>query len=431
MAFLYQQTVARVGAKITQSNRTPAAYHKHPERTAWFILLGAFITLCTLMLTVWGSGRSYLINAKNHFTTIVTSINGTVLAKPTSTESPLPILSSQQLEVDEFTIISTDDTSQAALTFFDDSALTLYSNTTLIIHQSNQPRFRFSPLSEQIEVELVKGRIRAAPADTQARRTFTIRSPHARIGLTQGSYAVEVNNEQTQVVTRLGSAEVTAQNKTIPLQSDQLSLIAQGQPPSEPIPAEQNLLVNSDFSQGLANTWTTDIFIPENAAGVVTATLEVNTVGNRPVLEFFSEGADNIHTEAAVEQVINKDVQDFQSLRINADVLLNDQSLPGGGFIGTEFPIRLKLSYKDADGNDRDWYHGFYYQPPPDNYILYDQLDNANENISQGLWYPYESENLLETLGDIKPVYVKSIRLYASGWIYNAMVADVKLLAKE
>lgn len=431
MAFLHSQIFAEVGAKIAQANHILTGYPKHPERTAWIILLSAFFTFCILVLTIWWGGRSYLINAKNRFTTTVASINGTVLAKPIGNESPIPILSSQQLEVDEFTIVSTDDTSQALLTFFDDSAVTLYSNTTLIIHQSNQPRFRLSPHGDYIEVEIVKGRIRATLSNTETGRTFIVNTPHTTAELAQGSYAVEVNNEQTQITTRLGLAKITAQNKTIQLSDSQLSLITQGEPPSEPTAAEQNLLVNGDFSQGFADTWLTDIFVPENAVGVVTATLQVKTLDDRPVLEFSSEGEDNIHTDAAIEQIVNKDVQDFQSLRINADVLLNNQSLPGGGFIGTEFPIRIKLAYKDADGNDRDWYHGFYYEPPPDNYILYDQIDNASENISQGLWYPYESENLLETLEDIKPVYVKSIRIYASGWIYQAMVADVKLLAKE
>jgi hypothetical protein len=116
---------------------------------------------------------------------------------------------------------------------------------------------------------------------------------------------------------------------------------------------------------------------------------------------------------------------------VTADILLEYQSLPGGGFQGTEYPIMMKLTYEDTEGNDRDWYQGFYYDPPPENYIVYDQPNNGSENISQGFWYPYESDNLLETLADSKPVYVKSLRIYASGWIYRAMVADVQLLAED
>jgi hypothetical protein len=107
------------------------------------------------------------------------------------------------------------------------------------------------------------------------------------------------------------------------------------------------------------------------------------------------------------------------------------QMIPGGGQIGTEFPLMIQLAYRDAEGNDRNWYHGFYYVPPPGNYILYNEADNSSESINQFLWYPYESKNLLTTLGPAKPVYIKYIRVYASGWIYDTMVTDIQLLAQD
>ncbi|MCB0223685.1 MAG: hypothetical protein KDI02_08350, partial [Anaerolineae bacterium] len=128
---------------------------------------------------------------------------------------------------------------------------------------------------------------------------------------------------------------------------------------------------------------------------------------------------------------VNKDVRDFQSLRVFAEVRLLDQTLPGGGQLGSEFPIMLNVAYRDAEGNERDWFHGFYYEPPPENYILYNQPDNSSERIARFIWYPYESVNLLTTLGPTKPVYIRSIRIYASGWIYDSMVANISLLAEE
>jgi hypothetical protein len=149
------------------------------------------------------------------------------------------------------------------------------------------------------------------------------------------------------------------------------------------------------------------------------------------VLQLSSEGEDNIHSEAGVIQQVNKDVRDFQSLRVFAEVRLVNQSLPGGGQLGSEFPIMLRIDYRDTDNNDRSWYHGFYYVPPPENYVLYSQPDNSNERIARLIWYPYESENLLTSLGPTKPVFIKSIHIYASGWIYDAMVANISLLAQE
>ena len=37
----------------------------------------------------------------------------------------------------------------------------------------------------------------------------------------------------------------------------------------------------------------------------------------------------------------------------------------------------------------------------------------------------------MEELRDVKPAFIKSIRIYASGWDYQSMVSQVQLLAKE
>ena len=383
------------------------------------------------MLTVLWAGNWYLTYTTDSRPTMVTSIGGTVLVRLLEADTTIPVLQNGQLEVEDITAISTDDTSQAVLAFFDESTITLYGDTQLIIKRSHQPRYNWSTLDDLIEVELVKGRIRVVTSEPEIPRTFVVQTPHAQVKLIPGSYAVEAIPEQTQVTTRLGLAEITAGNQSVLVGEELRSAILQGQAPADPIPAEQNLVSNGDFDQPLEEAWWVDIFVPSQSTQVITAGLQQKQLDGRPAVQFLSTGQDNIHTDAAIEQKINKDVRGFQLLRITADILLNYHSLPGGGFVGSEFPILIKLSYKDEDGNDRDWYHGFYYDPPPGNYVLLDQVNNSSEQISRNLWYPYESENLLETLGDIKPVYIRSIRIYASGWIYDAAIADVKLLAQE
>jgi hypothetical protein len=147
---------------------------------------------------------------------------------------------------------------------------------------------------------------------------------------------------------------------------------------------------------------------------------------DRHVVEFKSSGQDNIHNEVGIKQVINKDVRDFRSLYVYLNLRLVNQSLPGGGTLGTEYPVMVHVNYKDAYGNDQDWYHGFYYEPTLDNWLL------ANgERVARSVWYPYESRNLLLSLEETKPVHINYIHIYASGWIYNSMVTEVALLAQE
>jgi hypothetical protein len=402
--------------------------HNNPERLAWTVLLVAFTTFCVLAVAIPLGIRWYLLNAMTAEVTAVTSVRGTVLAETRKVSLPIPITDGSTTEVEEGTRVTTDSTSQAILTFFNDSTLTLYGNTSVLVKQSRTPRFSLGRRPDTIVVELQEGRVRVASASRSDLR-FEVLSPGTVSSLGEGSYSIEVNQEGTQVTARSGEAQLAAADGVVRLAPGERSMAHPGEAPSPPLPAEQNLLDNHDFSAPLDGVW--EVYRVEPPSGIVKTNVEVVDVDNRKALDFHSQGQDNLHSEVGIKQEVNKSVQDFDSLRIQVDVSLERQSLPGGGTLGSEFPIMIHLAYKDANGNDRDWYHGFYYAPPPENWLLYDAPDNSSERIARFLWYPYESVNLLDSLGTNKPVYIKFVRIYASGWIYQARIADVALLAQD
>jgi hypothetical protein len=399
------------------------------ERTAWITLLTALGIFCLLSILIPAGIRWYIINATIAFTSEVTSVRGTVIIGDPNTGALSSLTDGATTTVDENFMVSTDSTSQAILTFSDDSSLTMYSDTGISLRQTRAPRFGISSNPTKILIEVQKGRVRATSSLGREDLSFDVYTPQAQINLNEGSYSIEVNETETQVTTRLGQADVIASGRLVMLNQGERAVIGPDNPPSEPLPAAQNLLKDSEFNPAsFNNSWKS---YEINFSSGVTTTVEVLTFQNRNVLGLHSEGEDNVHTEVGVTQEVNKDVRDFQTLRLLAEVRLVRQSLPGGGQQGSEFPIMLRLDYKDADNNDRQWYHGFYYAPQPENYILYNEPQNSSERIARFIWYPYESENLLTTLGPAKPVFIKSIRIYASGWIYEAMVANMSLLAQE
>jgi hypothetical protein len=402
--------------------------HNNPERLAWTVLLLAFTTFCVLAVAIPLGVRWYLLNAMTAEVTAVTSVRGTVLAEMRKASLPVPITDGSTTEVEEGTRVTTDSTSQAILTFFNDSTLTLYGDTSLRVRQARTPRFSMGRRPDTVVVDLEHGRVRVA-SNRRSDLSFAVHTPGSVVDLGEGSFSIEVNEKSTQVTARSGAAQLVATDGMVRLAAGERSMVEVGQPPSPPLPAEQNLLANDDFSQPLDGVW--KVYRVEPASGVVSAEAEIIKDGNRNALELRSQGQDNLHSEIGVVQEVNKSVQDFDSLRIQLDVSLQRQSLPGGGTLGSEFPVMIHLAYKDANGNDRDWYHGFYYTPPAENWLLYDTPDNSSERIARYLWYPYESVNLLDSLGTNKPVYIKHVRIYASGWIYQAQIADVALLAQD
>ena len=402
---------------------------KNPERLAWIILSTSFSIFCTLTILIPASVRWYIINATEPFSTEITSVRGTVVVGDPAAELSASLADGNTATIEEAAEVTTDDTSQAILTFFDDSSLTMYSSTSIVLQETQSPRFTLSSNPTRLVIEVRQGRVRATSSRNRDVLNYDIITPHTAVELGQGSFSIEVNDEGTQVTTRLGQAQVIAQGEQVTLNQEERAVVRLNSPPSPPLPSAQNLLVNSNFNPATFD----EAWEPYNIQPIesVTTTVQVTTFQDRFVLQLNSAGADNIHSETGVIQDVNKDVRDFQSLRLFAEVRLVRQSLPGGGQLGSEFPVMLHIAYKDANNNDRDWFHGFYYAPPPENYILYDQPDNSSERVARFIWYPYESVNLLTTLGPAKPIFIKSVRIYSSGWIYEAMVANISLLAQE
>jgi hypothetical protein len=401
---------------------------RNPERTAWIILLAAFGMFCFLALFIPTAIYWYATNSTDPLATELTSVRGIVLIGEPDAELSASVTDGNTVPLEESLTVATDNTSQAILTFAGDSTLTLYGDTEIVLQYAQEPRFTLSSKPAEILVEVRNGRVRATASRDREDLNFNIVTADASVALDQGSFSIEVGESGTQVTTRLGQAEVKDGEKSVILGQGQRAVVGLDTPLSQPLPAAQNLLSDGSFNPEFTNSWETYTI---DLTEAVTTTAEVVVYQSRPVLNLRSVGEDNVHTEVGVMQPVNKDVRDFQSLRIFAEVLLVNQSLQGGGQAGSEFPIMIHVSYKDADGNDRDWFHGFYYSPPPENYILYDQPDNSSERIARFIWYPYESVNLLTTLGPTKPTFVNSIRIYASGWIYDAMVANISLLAEE
>ncbi len=403
----------------------------NPERRAWIILICAFSTFCMLSILIPASFYWYITNTTDSLGADLTSVRGIVLVGESVDDLTTSITDGNPIELEEGLTVSTDDTSQAILTFSDDSSLTLYGDTRIVLHQAQTPRFsNFSTNPTQILVEVQQGRVRATASKERDQLNFDVTTPYATVVLDQGSFSIEVSETGTQVVTRLGQATVNNNDDDdiVILQDGQRAIASPDGSLSPPLPAAQNLLGESNFTSSFTDTWETYTVDPIDS---VQTFVESVTSQGRPVLNLRSVGEDNAHSEVGVIKNVNKDVRDFQSLRIFSEVRLNEQSLPGGGQLGSEFPIMIHVAYKDVDGNDRDWFHGFYFVPPPDNYILYDQPDHASERLAPFIWYPYESVNLLTALGPAKPAFIKSIKIYGSGWIYDAMVANISLLAEE
>ncbi len=398
-----------------------------PERRAWLIIWGAFIFFCILATGIPFSIWWYINNDTRVQSTTLEAISGTVLVEEAGREEAKGVTDVKSGLL-EGTRIKTDATSWATLTFRKDNdvtlgTVTLYSGTEMTVLRMRSSRFGVSSLPDIIVLEVEGGRVRLGVAPPiQSPLRFEVHTPHATALLQEGSYSVEVTNDQSQIVVRDGQVQVTAAEETAILKWGERTTVEMGQPPSAPMPAALNLVTNGNFKEDLS-AW--QIYNEQGVdGGLVDGQVKAVDSSNRRAVQFSRTGEDGNHCETGIIQKIDKDVRDFNSLKLHLDVRLLYQSLSGGGHLSSEFPIIVRLDYRDPYGFDRFWTQGFYYQNE-DNYPI-----QNGEHILRYRWYPYESENLMETLGDVVPVYINSVRIYASGWNYQSEVSEVGLIVE-
>jgi hypothetical protein len=244
----------------------------NPERTAWIILLTAFGTFCFLTLFIPASIYWYATNSTDPLTTELTSVRGIVLIGEPEAELSSSVTDGNTVPLEESPTVVTNDTSQAILTFADDSTLTMYGDTTIILLEAQEPRFAISPNPTKILVEVLNGRVRATASRSREDLNFDIQTPDASVELDQGSFSIEVTEKGTQVITRLGQADVMNGDKTVTLNQGQRAVADQDSGLSEPLPAAQNLLSDGSFNPSFTDSWDTYTI---DLTDVVTTTAEV------------------------------------------------------------------------------------------------------------------------------------------------------------
>jgi len=402
---------------------------RNPERIAWTVLCAATAVFCLLVVGTPLAIRSFLLSATDDQDTRLQVIEGTVLVEKAGRDDPIGVTQSADLSPGDEVI--TDQASWATLDLFDRSHVILYSSSRIELDRVQVPRFGVSDRPNRITLSLTGGLMRVGVSMPDRRPCeFRVVTPHSTIDLEEGSYRIEVTNQGSLVTVVRGQAVVGRGQTTAQIPQGSRTWVDLSGIPAAPLPATRNLIENGDFQQPLATGWETDTVA--FAPSVQRPKIEIKEDGGRRAARFVRrEGDAGNHTEAIIRQKLDQNVRDFSRLEIALDVRLDFQSLSGGGMLSSEFPIIIRLDYKDRWGTDKFWTHGFYYQNQSNFPIGPDPWGRpSGESVPRNVWYPYESGNLLELLGDNQPAQLTRLAIYASGWNYDGLVSEIQLMVE-
>ncbi|MFO7918264.1 MAG: hypothetical protein R6V13_09305 [Anaerolineae bacterium] len=402
---------------------------ENPRRVAWIVLLTAFFVFCLIVTTVPLGVRYHVLHAEEKREASVESLAGTVIVEPPVGRGFVPLESGEDMQVAEGSVVRVDETSEAMITFFDQSFVRLFPGTTVRLELMRSPRYEAGRSPNGIHVGLSGGQIHVGTAlSSEAPLDFGVATLHAEASLVaDGSYALEATNRRSGItVYARGRARVSGaedNGDSVELMPRQRTEVAFGQSPNPPVDAARNLVVNGDFSEGLEKGW--HAFNDQGTdGGDVDGTFSLVVDEGRRAVELSRTGGHGNHCETVLEQTIDRTIAEpVSSLVVRANVKVRYQSLSGGGYLSSEYPLMIRLTYRDVYDSEAEWVRGFYYQNVEENPTTF------GVQVPHDRWYLFQSENLLETL-PIRPYRIIRLRVYASGWDYESLVSDINLIVE-
>ncbi|MEP7200674.1 MAG: FecR family protein [Chloroflexota bacterium] len=389
---------------------TAAVRERDMENIAWTVLLAAFVVFLLLLVGLPALGYWYLYTATDPHESTLTVLSGTVIVDVPGRDATGERGTRM---VPEGSTIRTDANTRVNLGLFDGSTVTILPESQVTLAQMQTPRFALNPALRQARLDVHSGRVRLDIAPSDIPRGFAVTTPHGEAQFQPGYYTVEATSAQADVSASDGGVVLRTRSGELAVSGPGRARLKNGEPPHGPLPPKRDLVIG-------------DRWIPYNDqgsdGGKQDGAVLFETVGNRPVAHFVRQNSGGDHAETGIKQIINQDVADADSLLLHFDVLLKNQSLSGGGFKSSEFPLMVRVDYRDVRGGETFWVHGFYYQNDG-SYAIYN-----GEHIPQGQWYPYETRELAGL--NTKIARIISIQIFGSGWDFDSAVSDAQLIVE-
>ncbi len=425
-----------MASQTASSNLTPTRSPAATARLAWWILGGAmvgFVAVCALAGYGLWSLRA----------TIVGSPEGTILV---ANASPVSLIHAQEVQAiavppGQKVALREGETIQvehgappgavALVMLWDKSTVQLYAGTRVTL--SRLQATLYSSQSQEVVLDLASGQVLLGVAQVgQYRQSrFSVRLPGGvAVALEPGgSYLLRA--EPTEIAVRQGRAQVTTGpgGAVTLVGADEKAVVGAGGTPVVE-PARWALLQNGSFDGDLP-PWS---FRSDQAqdGGVVDATyrLEPQEVDGRLAWAVGLErrGGLTDRCQGILSQSLREDVSPYRSVRLSFDLRINLQSTGGGGTLGVDYPFNVRISYQDAEGNDRQYWYGFYYYASADTKTAFpSQFQGETHSSPHYRWQHWELE-LLNI--QPRPVLLTGVELLASGHDYLSWVANVSLIAE-
>jgi len=390
-------------------------------RLAWRVTVLALSVLVVVAVGAPLAQRWYVNSAIEPRPAELTSIDGIVFIRRQGTRDW--VAAGPDLQVSPGDTLRTAANARAFVQLFDQSTVLLYPSSTLRVMRAEQGRFRQEKATVVLELTNGRARVGVAPREVDGASFFQIRTPHAAVHLQEGSYSAEVSRDTSQVRVRRGEAtahpgeEVSVTSSgAVNAKAGQRLAVRKDRPALGNQPMRADLLENGWFTEKSASDlagWV-QLDLSEQEPG---GTISLTDVSGAVSFKRSGRG----HGETLISQHLDVDLWDYERLVLAADVRIFSHSLSGGGWQGTEYPLMLRVYYRDATGGKQPWYRGFYLSNE-DGYPVVNGV-----RLPSSDWQHVEVDLLALTP---RPWRIERVEVVASGWDYTSAVREVHVWAE-
>jgi hypothetical protein len=403
-----------VGAAERVGARAPAAVRA--ERRAWLVLWLAFVTFCALVFAVFKFTVEYVSTAEVDQSAHVTASRGQVVfSLPGSAERTL-LGSRSDLGVGTVLSVDRSTVASADLVLFDDARLKLLGGASVELTRMEVGRFinQHSLLLTQWSGP-VRYATAASPMEVQAPNGLVQLAAH-------GDYTVWLDGDVTRVLVYGGEARLVAGGASVPVAEGRRAEIDPVGQVHGSFERQMSLLANSNLAQRDQNWIAWDR--PNSPLDVngkrfwVQGADEVSTA-----LRVLRESVKGEHGETGLIQPLDRDVSGFRHLWLKAMVRVDYADLSGGGTLGSEYPMMLRVKYEGpVEGSQIPWSVGLYYANPDNR-----PTEGFGEQWPQGEWKQYLVD-LMDTEASTVPYRLVEFAVMGQGHSYDARIADISLV---
>ena len=459
-------------ARGAPSGFADAPLRRRQVRRAWALLTAAFAIFTVLCGAVGGAGYWYRGHATVKQRARVEVVQGdraSVLPALQVRWSALPAAPPGQCPeggvrgaaplatanyLEEGDALQTGDGTRVLLTLWDGSTVEVFERSQVRITELRTTQYisRASAFSMEQSRGLV--RVALAPgAGDYSRARFQVSAGDTTALMKEGGdstggvFLVEVTPGaggeaiaavRASVRRGEGTVRVAGRGTEVRLRANEQTIVPAGGPPGPPTPSRRDLVANGTFTpveaEGAAGAgapkqpfapWTTNVTPGQGAGGFGQIKAVAETIDDRPVGAVeFSRSLNSVdHAITGLRQSLNVSVSELAALELTADVKVLEQNLPGGGEAGSEFPLIVRVNYRDAGCGPQVRTWGFYAVPGPGG-----AAPPNGRLVPAGKW-----ERLTVDLRALTPPpeRLESIEVYASGHGYRARVTNVAIVGAE